>query len=103
MRTRASGKTYHHIYLAHPNRRRYPAKFIKVMVDSQAALKALCGKDINTEMVRQTAEELSKLGFEIPQLTLTWIKAHVAHNERKSGHASIKNRNQQQTKRANIQ
>ena len=61
------------------NKRRYPAKFIKILVDSQAALKALCSKDIKTEMVRRTVEELSKLGFEIPQLTLTWIKAHVGH------------------------
>ena len=36
------------------NRRSYPAKFIKILVDSQAALKALCGKDVKTEMVRRT-------------------------------------------------
>ena len=30
-------------------------------------------------MVRRALEELSKLGFEIPRLTLTWIKAHVGH------------------------
>ena len=32
-----------------------------------------------TDMVRRTVEELSKLGFEIPRLMLTWIKAHVGH------------------------
>ena len=46
------------------------------MVNSQAALKALSSKDIKTKVVRQTVHELSKLGFEIPRLMLTWIKAH---------------------------
>ena len=30
-------------------------------------------------MVQRTVVELSKLSFEIPWLTLTWIKAHVGH------------------------
>ena len=42
-------------------------------------MKALCGKDIKTEKVQRTVEEQSNLGFEIPQLTLTWIKARVGH------------------------
>lgn len=49
------------------------------MVDSQAALKALAGKDIKSSLVHRTNEELSRLGFEIPRLTLAWIKAHIGH------------------------
>lgn len=46
---------------------------------SQAALKALAGKDIKSSLVHRTVEELSRLGFAIPRLTPAWIKAHVGH------------------------
>lgn len=61
------------------NKRWFPAKYIKILMDSQAALKALNGQNIRSEMVRRTIQELSTLGFEIPRLTLAWIKAHVGH------------------------
>ena len=41
-------------------------------------------------MVRRTVEELSKLGFEIPRLTLTWIKAHVGHEGNELGDEDAK-------------
>ena len=58
-------------------------KCIKILFNSQAASKSLCSKDIETEMAWRTVEELSKLSFEIPRLTLTWIKAHVGHEGNK--------------------
>ena len=61
------------------NKIRYPAKYIKILVDSQAALKALSGNSIKSETVRRTIQELSTLGFDIPRLTLAWIKAHVGY------------------------
>ena len=60
-------------------RTRYPAKYIKLLVDSQAALKSLCHNSVRSETVRRTMQELSNLGSEIPRLTLAWIKAHVGH------------------------
>ena len=61
------------------NKARYPAKYIKLLVDSQAALKALNNNSVTSETVSRTIGELSKLGFDIPRLTLTWIKAHVGY------------------------
>ena len=61
------------------NKTRYPAKYIKILVDSQAALKALRGNSIKSETVRRTIQELSTLGFDIPRLTLALIKAHVGY------------------------
>ena len=61
------------------NKVRYPAKYIKILVDSQAALKALSHNSVKSETVNRTINELSKLGYDIPRLTLTWIKAHVGY------------------------
>ena len=61
------------------NKIRYPAKYIKFLVDSQAALKALSNCSVKSETVQRTIRELSKLGHNIPRLTLTWIKAHVGY------------------------
>ena len=58
---------------------RYPAKYIRILVDSQAALKALSSNSVKSETVQRTICELSKLGYEIPRLTLAWIKAHVGY------------------------
>ena len=58
---------------------RYPAKYVKFLVDSQAALKAVNSSDIKSETVQRTIRELSKLGSDIPRLTLAWIKAHVGY------------------------
>ena len=49
-------------------------------------------KDIKTEMVRQTEEELSKLGFEIPRLRLTWIKAHLGQEGNELANKAAKQR-----------
>ena len=61
------------------NKLRYPAKYIKLLVDSQAALKALCNNTVKSETVSRIIGELSKLGYDIPRLTLAWIKAHVGY------------------------
>ena len=41
--------------------------------------KALSGNSIKSEILRQTIQELSTLGFDIPRLTLAWIKAHIGY------------------------
>ena len=61
------------------NKRQYQAKHIKILVDSQAALKALSNNSIKSETVHRTIRELSPLGYNIPRLTLAWIKSHVGY------------------------
>ena len=59
------------------NKVRYPAKYNKILVDSQAA--ALSNNSVISETVQRTICERSQLGYDIPRLTLTWIKAHVGY------------------------
>ena len=59
------------------NKKRHPAKYIKILVDSQAPQKALSGNSIKSETVSRTIQELSTQGFDIPRLTLACIKAHI--------------------------
>ena len=55
------------------NKIRYPAKYIKILVDSQAALKALSKYSVKSETVQRTIWVLSQLGYNIPRLTLARI------------------------------
>ena len=48
-------------------------------MDSKTALIALSNNSVKSETVQQTTQELSKLGYDIPRLTLTWIKTHVGY------------------------
>ena len=57
----------------------YPAKYIRILADSQVAQKALANNSIKSETVQRTICKLSQLGHDIPRLTLTWIKAHVGY------------------------
>ena len=72
------------------NKTRYPAKYIKILVDSQAALKALNNTTVKSETVQRTVKELSNLGWDIPRLTLTWIKAHVGYEGNELADAAAK-------------
>ena len=49
----------------------------------QAALKALSNNSVNSETVQRTIPELSQLGYDIPRLTLAWIRAHVGYEGNK--------------------
>ena len=44
------------------NKKRYPAKYIKILVDSQAVLKALSNSTVKSATVDRTVQGLSKLG-----------------------------------------
>ena len=61
------------------NKKSDPAKYIKILVDSQVTLAGLSGNSIKSETVRRTMQELLALGFDIPRLTLAWIKAQVGY------------------------
>ena len=56
------------------------AKYIKFLLDSQAALKA---NSVKSKTVQRTIRELSQLGIDIPRLALAWIKAQVGYEGNK--------------------
>ena len=51
-------------------------KFVKIFVDSQAALKALVNPSITSRTVSNAVEALNELGRQTTSLTLVWIPAH---------------------------
>ena len=52
-------------------------KYIKILSDSQAAIKALNKPRITSQSVLTTLEYMETLALETKHLTLAWIKAHV--------------------------
>ena len=61
------------------NKSKYPAKYIKILVDSQAALLTLHKKGTTSTHVLSTLATLAELGYASKNLTLAWIKAHVGY------------------------
>ena len=51
--------------------------YIKILSDSQAAIKALNKPRITSQSVLTTLEYMETLALEVKHLTLAWIKAHV--------------------------
>ena len=51
--------------------------YIKILSDSQAAIKALNNPRITSKSVLTTLEYMETLALEAKHLTLSWIKAHV--------------------------
>ena len=58
--------------------------YIKILTDSQAAFQALAARTYTSKLVKETMEELNKLGKIVNRLEISWIKAHVGYkgNER---------------------
>ena len=52
-------------------------KYIKILSDSQAAIKALNKPRITSQSVITTLEYMETLAIEAKHLTLAWIKAHA--------------------------
>ena len=52
-------------------------KYIKILSDSQAAIKALNKPRLTSQSVLPTLEYMETLALEVKHLTLAWIKAHV--------------------------
>ena len=61
--------------LANPQER--DIKYIKILSDSQAAIKALNKPRITSLSVLTALEHMETLALETKHLTLAWIKAHV--------------------------
>ena len=51
--------------------------YIKILSDSQAAIKALNKPRITSQSVLSTLEYMETLALEVKHLTLAWIKAHM--------------------------
>ena len=51
-------------------------RYVKIFVDSQAALRALCRPLIKSRIVLLAIEALNKLAMQTKRLTLVWIPAH---------------------------
>ena len=41
----------------------------------------MCNNSVNSDTVHRKICELSTLGYDIPHLTLVWIKAHVGYKQ----------------------
>ena len=52
-------------------------KYIKILSDSQAAIKALNNSRITSKSVLTALECMETLALKVNHLTLAWIKAHV--------------------------
>ena len=52
-------------------------RYVKILTDSQAALKALDSIDFKSTMTLKTAEALENLKWRTKGCTLAWVKAHI--------------------------
>ena len=59
------------------NLKEWNINYIKILSDSQAAIKALNKLIITSQSVLTTLEFMETLALEVKNLTLAWIKAHV--------------------------
>ena len=53
------------------------SKYVKILTDSQAALKSLDSIDFKSTMALKTAEALENLKWRTKGCTIAWIKAHI--------------------------
>ena len=53
------------------------ARFVKIFVDSQAAIKALDMETLTSATVRQTVMALNKAPDHIRRISISWVKAHI--------------------------
>ena len=52
-------------------------KYVKILTDSQAALKSLDSIDFKSKIALKTAEALENLKWRVNGCTLAWVKAHI--------------------------
>ena len=52
-------------------------KYVKILTDSQAALKSLDGIDFKSSIALKTAEALENLKWRVKYCTLARVKAHI--------------------------
>ena len=52
-------------------------KYIKILSDTQTAIKALDNIDFKSTIAVKTAEVLENLNWRVKGCTLAWVKAHI--------------------------
>ena len=52
-------------------------RYIKILSDSQAAIKALSNSEITSKCVLNALESMENLASRVRRLELVWVKAHV--------------------------
>ena len=65
-------------------------KFVKILTDSQAALKALDSIDFKSTIALKTAEALENLKWRVKGCTLAWLKAHISTEGNKAADEAAK-------------
>ena len=77
------------IYLAckymDDNHEEIKPKYVKILTDSQAALKAQESIDFISTIALKTAEALENLNWRVKGCTIAWVKVHTADEATKAG------------------
>lgn len=70
-------------------------KYIKIFIDSQAAISAVGNPRVNSHAVASAVDSLNQLVSEVLSVTLVWIPAHKGHvgNERADVQAKKESQN----------
>ena len=67
--------------------------YVKILTDSQSALKALDSIDFKSTMALKTAEALENLKWRTKGCTIAWVKAHIGTPKNKHSPARQNNKN----------
>jgi ribonuclease HI len=65
-------------------------RYIKILSDSQAAIKALASKTITSTLVLDTLYELELLASRSRRVTIAWVKAHIGTEGNEAADAAAK-------------
>ena len=65
-------------------------KYVKILTDSQTALKTLNNIDFNSTIALETAEALENLSWRTKACTVSWIKAHAGTEGNEAADAAAK-------------
>ena len=65
-------------------------KYVKILTDSQSALKTLDSIDFKSTMALKTAEALENLKWRTKGCTIAWVKAHIGTPGNKAANSAAR-------------